>query len=124
MIARIWFGKTLDSKSGEYFNYLEKTGIKDTSSTEGNRGVYVLRRKEDGISEFLFITLWESIEAIKKFAGQDTEKAVYYPDDDKFLLELEPHVKHFEVLLASKGGNSYNEGSLSRVMKYARGIKI
>jgi hypothetical protein len=52
------------------------------------------------------------------------EKAVYYPDDKKYLIELKPHVKHFEVLLASKGGNSYNEGSLSRLMKYARGIKI
>lgn len=124
MIARIWFGKTLDSKSDEYFDYLEKTGIKDTSSTEGNRGVYVLRRKEDGISEFLFMTLWESREAIKKFAGQDMEKAVYYPDDDKFLIQLEPHVKHFEVLLASKDRNSYNEGSLPRLMRYMKGIKI
>jgi heme-degrading monooxygenase HmoA len=86
--------------------------------------VYVLRRVEDGISEFLFITLWDSIEAIKKFAGQDVEKAVYYPDDVKYLLELNPHVKHFEVLLASKGRNSYNEGSLPRLMKYMKGIKI
>ncbi|UCE42386.1 MAG: antibiotic biosynthesis monooxygenase [Candidatus Aminicenantes bacterium] len=124
MIARIWFGKTKDSASDEYFDYLEKTGIKDSSSTEGNRGVYVLRRVEDGISEFLFITLWDSFEDIKKFAGQDIEKAVYYPDDKKYLLELEPHVKHFEVLLASKDGNSYNEGSISRLVKYTRGIKI
>jgi hypothetical protein len=43
MIVRIWLGKTLNSTSDEYFNYLEKTGIKDTSSIEGNRGVYVLR---------------------------------------------------------------------------------
>jgi hypothetical protein len=68
--------------------------------------------------------LWDSIEAIKKFAGPNIEKAVYYPEDVKYLLELEPHVKHFEVLLASKGGNSYNEGSLPRWIKYMKGIKI
>ena len=124
MIARIWFGKTKDSSRDEYFDYLEKTGIRDTKCTEGNRGVYVLRRVKDGISEFLFITLWDSIEAVKKFAGQDVEKAVYYPEDSKYLLELDPLVKHFEVLLASKGRNSYNEGSFPRLMKYMKGIKI
>ena len=124
MIVRIWQGKTQATQSDEYFDYLEKTGIRDTACTEGNRGVYVLRRIEDGISEFLFITLWDSIESIKKFAGQDVEKAVYYPEDGRYLLEQEPHVKHFEVLLATKGGNSYNEGSLPRLMRYMKGIKI
>ena len=121
MIVRIWRGKTKKSTKGEYFDYLKKTGIKDTSSTEGNKGVYVLRREKDGISEFLFLTLWDSIEAIKKFAGRDVEKAVYYPEDAKYLLELEPNVEHFEVLLASGGGNSYNEGNVSRLTKYMKG---
>ena len=44
--------------------------------------------------------------------------------DDKYLLELESHVKHFEVLLATKDGNSYNEDSLPKLMKYTRGTKI
>ena len=121
MIARIWHGKTRESSSDEYFNYLEKTGIQDTAHTQGNKGVFVLRRVEDGISEFLFITLWDSIEAIKKFAGQDVTRAVYYPKDAKYLLEMEPHVEHFEVLLASGAGNSYNEGNLSRLTNYMKG---
>jgi heme-degrading monooxygenase HmoA len=121
MIVRIWRGKTKESTSDEYFDYLKKTGIKDTSSTEGNRGVYILRRVEDDTSEFLFITRWESIEAIKKFAGQDVTKAVYYPEDAEYLLEMEPHVEHFEVLLASGGGNSYNEENVSRWTKYMKG---
>lgn len=124
MIARIWRGKTPDFLGEEYFDYIKKTGIQSYRSTEGNRGVYVLRRVEDGLSEFRLMTLWDSLEAIKKFAGPDVEKAVYFPDDEKFLLELEPHVQHFEVLLASKGYNSYNEGSLPKLMKYMKGIRI
>lgn len=124
MIIRIWQGKTRAAQSDEYFDYLKKTGIRDTSQTEGNRGVYVSKRIEGDISEFLFITLWDSIEAIKKFAGRDVEKAVYYPEDARYLLALEPRVKHFEVLLDSKGFNSYNEWSLPRLMRYMKGIKI
>jgi heme-degrading monooxygenase HmoA len=61
-------------------------------STRGNRGVYTLRRVADGQCEFLLLTLWDSWEAIKAFAGPDYGKAVYYPEDEKFLLSLEPHV--------------------------------
>ena len=99
MIARIWHGITLESRGDEYFNYVMETGVKDYRSTQGNRGVYVLRRIRNGQAEFLLISLWESFEAIRKFAGDDIEKAVYYyPKDKEFLLELEPNVKHYEVL--------------------------
>ncbi len=99
MIARIWHGVTPESKGDEYFNYIMETGAKDYRSTEGNRGVYVLRRIRNGQTEFLLISLWDSFDAIRKFAGQDFEKAVYYYSRDKeFLLELEPNVVHYEVL--------------------------
>ena len=44
------------------------------------------------------ISLWESYEAIKAFAGDDIDRARYYPEDADFLIELEPKVKHYEVL--------------------------
>jgi len=99
MIARIWHGVTLESKGDEFFNYVMETGVKDYRSTQGNRGVYVLRCIRNGQAEFLLISLWESFEAIRKFAGEDFEKAVYnHPKDKEFLLELEPDVKHYEIL--------------------------
>jgi hypothetical protein len=42
--------------------------------------------------------LWESFDAIRRFAGEDYEKAHYYPEDRDFLLELEPFVEHYDVL--------------------------
>ena len=80
------------------FEYLQRTGLKDYASIPGNRGVWVLRRVYEGEAEFTLISLWDSWDAIKAFAGPEYEKAVYYPKDKKFLLELDPNVTHYEVL--------------------------
>ncbi len=98
MIARIWRGRTIASQADEYLEYLKKTGLQDYRSTSGNQGVFVLRRIKDGEAEFLLLTVWESIAAIKQFAGDDYEKARYYPEDKDFLLEMEPAVSHYEIL--------------------------
>jgi len=98
MIARFWRGFTSKSRADEYFEYLEKTGLKEYRATEGNCGVYVLRRFEGDRAEFLLMSLWESFDAVKRFAGRNFKKAVYYPEDKKFLLELEPNVVHYEIL--------------------------
>jgi len=99
MIARIWRGLTRDSQAEEYFEYLKATGIKEYRETQGNQGVFVLRNITAGQAEFLLITLWESWDAIRRFAGDEVNKAVYYSEDQKFLLALEPEVAHYEVLL-------------------------
>lgn len=104
MIARIWHGATEADKADEYFDYLNRTGIPDYRATEGNRGVYVLRRVENDKAHFMLLTLWESIEAIKNFAGDEIERARYYPEDEKFLLEIVLSVQHYEVLENRKSG--------------------
>lgn len=98
MIARIWRGVTPESKSEEYFEYMMETGVRDLRAAEGNQGVYVLRQLSDGKAEFLIISLWDSFEAIERFAGSDIERAVYYPRDEDFLLELKPRVAHYDIL--------------------------
>ena len=98
MIARFWRGITPKSKAEEYYSYLQKTGLKDYRATKGNRGVFVFRRIENDRAVFLLLTLWDSYEAIKQFAGPDYQKAIYYPEDKEFLLELEPNVTHYEIL--------------------------
>jgi len=100
MIARIWRGVTPESKSKEYLDYMMETGVKGCRATEGNRGVYILQKVHGERADFLFISLWESFDAIRRFAGADIEKAVYYPKDREFLLELEPNVVHYEVMFA------------------------
>ncbi len=103
MIARIWTGATRERDSETYLDYLNRTGVEECRSTPGNRGVFVLRRVEGGRAEFLFLSLWESWQAIEAFAGKDRDKAVYYDEDAAFLLEMEPRVRHFEVAVAPPG---------------------
>ena len=101
MIARLWHGVTPASKADAYVNFLNATGVPDARSTQGNQGVYLLRRIEGDQAHFLFISLWESKQAIEQFAGDDIEVAKYYPEDPAYLLELEPNVTHYEVMANS-----------------------
>lgn len=98
MIARTWHGAVPVEKSDAYHGYLLETGVSDYRKTPGNRGVYVLRRNEGETTHFLLLTLWDSLDAIRAFAGDDIERARYYPEDEEYLLELEPTVTHYEVL--------------------------
>ena len=105
MIARIWKGETPESKADQYFDFLKETGIKDYRQTKGNQGVLVLRRIREERAEIFLLSLWESWDAIRQFAGDDVEKAFYYPEDPDYLLTMEPKVEHYEVLLPLEGNN-------------------
>jgi heme-degrading monooxygenase HmoA len=98
MIARQWIGETLESDADSYGKYLEETGVKEIRATKGNQGVWLMRRVREGRAEFLVISLWDSFDSVKAFAGPEYEKAVYYPEDRKYLLRLDPDVTHYEVL--------------------------
>ena len=91
MIARFWHGTTKASKGDAYLRFLEESGIKGYRETEGNRGVYVFRRTEGDRTHFLLLSLWDSLDAVRTFAGPAIERAVYYPEDKDFLLEFEPN---------------------------------
>jgi len=57
----------------------------------------VLPPQSEQGTEFITFSLWESEDAIRAFAGDDIETAVYYPEDERFLVEKEPRVRHFQV---------------------------
>jgi heme-degrading monooxygenase HmoA len=105
MIARTWHGRVPAAKADDYHAYLLGTGVTACEATPGNRGVYLLRRVEGDVAHFLFLSLWESVDAIKRFAGDDYEVAVFYPEDDEYLLEREP-VYHYEVVHAPEGSGA------------------
>jgi len=98
MIARMWHGKVPAEKAEAYHQYLLKTGLKDFAAIDGNTGVFLFKKEENGIAHFYTMALWKSWEAIKKFAGEDYEKARYYPEDKDFLLEFEIFVTHMDIL--------------------------
>lgn len=98
MIARIWHGRTRAGDAQAYGEYVHRTGIAGYQATSGNRGAWLMRRIEGDVAHFLTLSIWESREAIAGFAGQDVEKARYYEQDMRFLLEFEPTVTHYEIV--------------------------
>jgi heme-degrading monooxygenase HmoA len=97
MIARTWRGAVRAKDALAYAAYVQRTGIEGYQRTPGNRGAWLLWRVEGDQAEFITLSFWESRAAIEAFAGQDIEKAVFYPDDEQFLIERDLTVHHYEV---------------------------
>ena len=98
MIARRWHGRVPAAKAEEYLRLSKDVGLADYRSTEGNRGAWCLHRTEGDIVHVEMFTLWDDLEAVRRFAGDELTKAKYYDFDPGFLLEMEPEVLHFEVI--------------------------
>jgi len=97
VIARLWHGTVPTEKADAYAAVLRASGLADYRATPGNLAAYVMRRDEGDIAHFLTLSLWNSRASIAAFAGDDIERARYYPEDADYLLEFEPTVQHYEV---------------------------
>jgi heme-degrading monooxygenase HmoA len=99
MIARIWRGWINTDRAAEYVDYIDRTGLTEYRQTPGNLGAEMWTRDlGDGRSEVTTLSWWESLDAVRGFAGDDIERAVFYPEDDEFLLDRETVVTHHEVV--------------------------
>ncbi len=98
MIARTWTGRTRPEDADAYSKYVEKTGVAAQRRTPGNIASLLLRREHDGFCEHVVISLWESEQAIRAFAGDDIDVAVYFPEDRRYLLEMPRLLDHYEVV--------------------------
>ena len=98
MIIRMWHGRVNHNDAREYREFLQQRAIPDYQSVDGNIDVKILERQQEDATHFITMTTWESFDAIKAFAGEDLERAKYYPEDDGYLLEFEPTVVHYEVV--------------------------
>lgn len=96
MIVRLWHGKTSAENAEAYVNYVMQTGVKDYRATPGNLNAQVWQKQEGDVTHIWTVSWWVNIESIRAFAGKDYEKARYYKEDKKYLLELEPTVQHYE----------------------------
>src|SRR5687767_8287408 len=105
MIARMWRGWVATDRAAEYVEYIDRTGMAEYLQTPGNLGAQMWTRDlGDGRTEVLTLSWWESVDAIRAFAGEDIEQAVFYPDDEEYLVGKETTVSHFQVV--SRAGAS------------------
>jgi heme-degrading monooxygenase HmoA len=98
MIARMWRGLVRRDDATAYAEYIGSTGMAEYRSTPGNQGAWMLRSDDGDHSEIVTFSLWDSRDSIRAFAGDDIDQAVFYPEDDRFLIERDLRVRHYEVV--------------------------
>lgn len=104
MIARMWRGWVRTEHADAYVDYITGTGLREYAETQGNRGCQMWTRDlGDGRTEVVTVSWWDSRDAIVGFAGADIDVAVFYPEDDEYLIDRETTVSHFEVAAAPAG---------------------
>jgi antibiotic biosynthesis monooxygenase (ABM) superfamily enzyme len=97
VIARVWRGTVRAEDEAEYAGYLEQTGMRRARAVDGNRGTLVLHRAEGDRAEFVTVLLFDSLDDVRAFAGDEPARAVFFPDDDRYLVERDLDVRHYEV---------------------------
>lgn len=97
MIARRWHGMVAADRAEEYLALMRDVAVPDYRHTPGNLGAWSLSRPDGNVVHVEMLTLWEDIEAIRRFAGDEVERAKYYDFDDDYLLEKEPRALHFDA---------------------------
>ena len=98
MIMRRWRGAVRTQQAEAYLEHQADTGVRDYRETDGNLGVVVLRREQGDLTEVITLSLWTSMDAVRRFAGDDPDTARFYPGDEDFLVEKDPHADHYEVV--------------------------
>jgi heme-degrading monooxygenase HmoA len=127
MIARRWHGAVPVSKNDLYQDLMRRIALPEYLATRGNRGAWCLHRTEAEVTHFEMLTFWDDTDAIKRFAGDDYSLAKYYDFDSDYLIEMEPHVRHYEVSSDSSTGPSQptdgrNVRSRNTVARVWRGV--
>jgi len=97
MIARTWGGKVPLKNAPDFHQHLLNTGVRDYERQSGCREIKILRRDADDWAHFLLFSVWQSWDAIRAYAGETPEKAVLYPDDERFCLVPDLAVSHYEI---------------------------
>lgn len=97
MIARHWRGWTDPANANAYESLLKNKVFPSLRGIEGYQGGLLLRNDGPDETEFVVINLFESLEAVKRFAGHDYTVPVFEPEARVLLSRVEPAAKHYDV---------------------------
>lgn len=98
MIARLWRGRAKGANAAAYLRHFTETVTPELKTLAGHQGAWLLRREVEGETEFLVLTLWDSFDAIKSFAGSAVETAIVEPQARAVLSDFDDFARHYEVV--------------------------
>ncbi|UWZ82653.1 antibiotic biosynthesis monooxygenase family protein [Occallatibacter riparius] len=100
MIARHWRGWTKPEDADAYEKLLRDTVLPEIQNIEGHKGVLLLRNDGPQECQFVVINFFESLDAVKRFAGNDYRVPVFEPEARRLLSRVDPFANHFDVRAA------------------------
>ena len=103
MIGRIWHGWAAREDADAYQTMLNSDVLPGIHRIKGYRGAYVMRRTVGDEVEFMTMTIFENLDAVKQFAGNDYTKAVIHGPAKKLLRRYDEKSTHFDIILAPGG---------------------
>lgn len=98
MISRVWRGETTIANAENYRAFVTTKILPSLEKIPGHRGGYLLGRDHDGNVEFLVVTIWDSMQAVRQFAGENPDRAVVEPEARGILANFDDFVRHFEII--------------------------
>ena len=101
MIARLWRGRASRESADAYVRHFTESVAPGLDRLAGHRGAYLLKRETAGRIEFLAVSLWDSLAAIRGFAGTYPERAVVEPEARAVLSEADLFARHYEIVFRS-----------------------
>jgi heme-degrading monooxygenase HmoA len=99
VIVRVWRARAAPTNAGAYERHFREALLPELERLEGFRGASLLRRDDGDVVELVAVTRWDSLEAIRRFAGDDATHAVVAPEARELLLDFDERVAHYEDVL-------------------------
>jgi uncharacterized protein len=99
-VVRMWKARCAAGDADRYVRHATTRVFPALRAIDGHRGAYLLRRAIDGAVEFVVLTLWQSMNAVRRFAGDEPERAVVEPEAKAILTAFDESVTHFEIVEA------------------------
>jgi heme-degrading monooxygenase HmoA len=98
MVVRTWRGRASSVNDRDYVRHFQGNVLPELRTIAGFRGALLLRDKRGEEVEFLVLTKWASMDAVRSFAGDDVERAVVEPEGVAALTSFDPTARHYEVV--------------------------
>lgn len=95
-VARVWRGRAAPARAQEYVDFFRRRVVPQLRAIEGQRGIHLLRQAKGAVVEFTVLTLWQSMAAVRRFAGADPRRAVVEPEARTVLDHFDETVAHYE----------------------------
>jgi heme-degrading monooxygenase HmoA len=98
MIVRAWTAEVSGGNVEAYIRHVHDVVLPELAQIPGHAGAYLLRRDLGTRVEVMVLTLWESMEAVERFAGKSLDRAVIAPAAQAMLDKFDSTVRHYEIV--------------------------